>query len=94
MVQFLPEVKREYFLSYKFTTGGNAWISSVMQIYRRRQCVKILYTANLPPEAMRENITLLQSFHKQLDCWYSQNASRNNNRRLNDNETNSHGNKT
>lgn len=41
-----PEVKREYSLSYKFTAGGNAWISSIMQIYLWSQCVNILYTAN------------------------------------------------
>ncbi len=54
-----PEVKREQFVSYKFITGGNTWISSMMNIYHRRQRVIILYTANLPPEAMLENITLV-----------------------------------
>jgi hypothetical protein len=53
------EVKREHSLSYKLNAGGNAWISSIMQIYRRRQCVNILYTANLPPTAMLENNTLV-----------------------------------
>ncbi len=31
-----PEVKREYSISYKFTAGGNAWISFTLQIYYRR----------------------------------------------------------
>ncbi len=43
---------RENLYTTKFTAGGNVWISSILQIYRRRKWVNILYPANLPPEAM------------------------------------------
>jgi hypothetical protein len=50
---------RENLYTKNFSAGGNSRISSTMQIYRQWQCLNILYTANLPHEAIRQNLTLV-----------------------------------
>jgi hypothetical protein len=56
---------REYPLSCKFTAEGNVWIYSTLQITTGGNAWKP-YVVNFTAVA----IALLQSLHKQWDCWY------------------------